>query len=76
MPSDSRICRADSKGLDWSVTDQMNANGSTPRSCKYSSRIQSCRRCIDPPGETTLNPWLDDPFPDYDTEPVMAFSAT
>ena len=31
---------------------------------------------IDPPGETTLDPWLDDPFPDYDTEPVMAFSAT
>ena len=29
----------------------------------------------DPPGETTLDPWLDDPFPDYDTEPVMAFSA-
>ena len=22
----------------------------------------------DPPGETTLDPWLDDPFPDYDTE--------
>jgi hypothetical protein len=21
----------------------------------------------DPPGETTLNRWLDDPFPDYDT---------
>jgi hypothetical protein len=20
--------------------------------------------------------WLDDPFPDYDTEPVMSFSAT
>ena len=30
----------------------------------------------DPPGETTLDPWLDDPFPDYDTEPVVAFSAT
>ena len=30
----------------------------------------------DPPGETTIAPWLDDPFPDYDTEPVMAFSAT
>jgi len=29
----------------------------------------------DPTGETTLDPWLDDPFPDYDTEPVMAFSA-
>ena len=30
---------------------------------------------IDPLGETTLDPWLDDPFPDYDTEPVVAFSA-
>ena len=30
----------------------------------------------DPPGKTTLDPWLDDPFPDYDTEPVVAFSAT
>jgi len=25
----------------------------------------------DPPAETTIEPWLDDPFPDYDTEPVM-----
>jgi hypothetical protein len=24
----------------------------------------------DPSGETTLDPWLDDPFPNYDTEPV------
>ena len=32
--------------------------------------------CTDPPGETTLEPWLDAPFPDYDTEPLMAFSAT
>jgi hypothetical protein len=30
----------------------------------------------DLPGETTLDPWLDDPFPDYGTEPVMAFCAT
>jgi hypothetical protein len=30
----------------------------------------------DPPGETTLDPWLADPFSDYDTEPVVAFSAT
>ena len=30
----------------------------------------------DPPGETTLDPWLDDHFPDYDTEPVVAFSAS
>ena len=28
-------------------------------------------RGTDPPGETTLDPWLDDPFPDYETEPVM-----
>ena len=26
----------------------------------------------DPPGEKTLDPWLDDPFPDYDTEPIVA----
>ena len=30
----------------------------------------------DPPGETTLDRWLDDPFPDYDTEPAMAFSGS
>jgi hypothetical protein len=30
----------------------------------------------DSPGERTLDPWLDDPFPDYDTEPVVAFSAS
>jgi hypothetical protein len=30
----------------------------------------------DPPGERTLDPWLDDPFLDYDTETVMAFSAS
>jgi hypothetical protein len=33
-------------------------------------------RGSDPPGKTTLDPRLDDLFPDYDTEPVMAFSAT
>ena len=36
----------------------------------------ACIAATDPPSETTLDPWLDDPFPDYDTEPVMAFSAT
>jgi hypothetical protein len=36
----------------------------------------NCRWTTDPPGETTLDPWLDDPFPDYDTEPVVAFSAS
>ncbi len=25
----------------------------------------------DPPDEPVIEPWLDDPFPDYDTEPVM-----
>jgi hypothetical protein len=30
----------------------------------------------DPPGETSLDPWPDDPSRDYDTEPVMPFSAT
>jgi hypothetical protein len=24
-----------------------------------------------PPPQTVIEPWLDDPFPDYDTEPVM-----
>ena len=27
---------------------------------------------MDPPGETILEPWLENPLPDYDTEPVMA----
>ena len=27
-------------------------------------------------GETTLAPWLDDASPDYDTEPVVASSAS
>jgi hypothetical protein len=26
----------------------------------------------DPHRETILKPWLDDPLPDYDTQPVMA----
>ena len=26
------------------------------------------------PGEWIVEPWLDDPFPDYDTEPVMAYA--
>ena len=43
-------------------------SGSGKRGCAHSG--------TDPPGETTLDPWLDDPFPDYDTEPVVAFSAT
>ena len=30
----------------------------------------------DPLGETALDPWLDDPFPDYETEPSVAFSAS
>jgi len=30
----------------------------------------------DLPGETSLDRWLDEPFPDYDIGLVMAFSAT
>ncbi len=26
------------------------------------------------PMERVIAPWLDDPFPDYDTEPVMAYA--
>ena len=44
-------------------------SGSGKRGC-------ACNGGTDPPGETTLDPWLDDPFPDYDTEPVVAFSAS
>jgi hypothetical protein len=40
-------------------------SGSGKRGCVYSG--------TDPPGETTLDPWLDDPFPDYNTEPVVTF---
>jgi hypothetical protein len=25
----------------------------------------------DPPPSTVVEPWLDDPFPDYDTEPIL-----
>jgi hypothetical protein len=28
----------------------------------------------DPPAETTIEPWLDDPFPEYDTEPVLTYA--
>ena len=28
----------------------------------------------DPPGEPTVEPWFDDPFPDYDIEPVMNYA--
>jgi hypothetical protein len=24
--------------------------------------------------EWVIEPWLDDPFPDYDTEPIMAYA--
>ena len=30
----------------------------------------------DPPGETTFDPWCDEPISDHDTEPVTVFSAT
>ena len=26
------------------------------------------------PGERTLKPWLDDPSPDYDADPIMAYA--
>jgi hypothetical protein len=44
-------------------------SGSGKRGC-------ACIAAPYPPGETTLDPWLDDPLGDYDTEPVVAFSAT
>jgi len=28
----------------------------------------------DPPGTTVIEPWLDDPFPDYDAEQVVAYA--
>ena len=28
----------------------------------------------DPPPECTIEPWLEDPFPDYDTEPVLTYA--
>ena len=37
-------------------------------------RVQSG---TDPPPEIVervIEPWLDDPFPDYDTEPIMAYA--
>ena len=37
---------------------------------------QGLRVCCgtDPPVEPVIEPWLDDPFPDYDTEPVMMYA--
>ena len=32
------------------------------------------RTARDPPAETFVEPWLDDPFPDYDNEPVMMYA--
>jgi hypothetical protein len=40
------------------------------------SKAGSGERLLRNRAQTTLDPWLDDPFPDYDTEPAMAFSAT
>ncbi len=28
-----------------------------------------------PPRQTVIEPWLDDPFPDYDTEPVTMYAS-
>jgi len=30
----------------------------------------------DPPAEYTVEPWLEDPFPDYDTEPILTYANT
>ena len=27
-----------------------------------------------PPRQTVIEPWLDDPFPDYDTEQVVTYA--
>jgi hypothetical protein len=29
----------------------------------------------DPPPKCTIEPWLEDPFADYDTEPVMTYAS-
>ena len=50
-----------------------------PRSSRRAHGPLRTRRqnsAADPHSETTHAPWFDDPFPDYDTEPVVAFSAT
>ncbi len=39
----------------------------SPSVCTSSS---ACHSGTDLPSEATLDPWLDDRFPDYDTEPV------
>ncbi len=30
----------------------------------------------DPPAEYTIQPWLEDPFADYDTEPVLTYATS
>jgi hypothetical protein len=51
----------------------LSASCAIPGSGKGELRVHSG---TDPPRETTLDPWLDDPFPDHNTEPVVAFSAS
>ena len=55
---------------------RMSSSASAPSRALASGGGVHCG--TDPPGETTSirGSRLDDPFPDYDTEPVMAFSAT
>jgi hypothetical protein len=50
--------------------------GRGPPNKEYESAFWRYRRHFGtgPPGETTLDPWLDDPFPDYDTEPDSGLS--
>jgi hypothetical protein len=39
--------------------------------------VRVCRSTGPPeaaPGERAVDPWAEDPFPDYDTEPVMAYA--
>jgi hypothetical protein len=40
------------------------------------SRQEECVDCGTGPREKRLDPWPDDPFSDYETEPVVAFFAT
>ena len=58
---------------------EMLAREKPDASCAISGSGKRGCACIPAPtrrAKTTLDPWLDDPFPDYDTEPIVAFSAT
>jgi hypothetical protein len=51
---------------------------SSSASCAISGSEKKGCACIPAPTRQAkrFSIWLDTPFPDYDTEPVMAFSAT